>query len=110
MVILRLGQQLWLEHSKLMHLAHQFEFLEYTPNLFQNLSFPYLMFFYSGYMAPEYALFGNVSPKIDVFSFGVLVLEIITGRRNNSSSDESDKSVNLLTDVSSILISPKAVY
>nr|CAB3454532.1 unnamed protein product [Digitaria exilis] len=52
-----------------------------------------------GYMAPEYALFGNVSPKIDVFSFGVLVLEIITGRRNNSSSDESDKSVNLLTDV-----------
>jgi serine/threonine protein kinase len=54
-------------------------------------------------MAPEYALFGKVSPKIDVFSFGVLVLEIITGKRNTS-SDDSDKAANLLTDVSSIFI------
>ncbi|GJN32575.1 hypothetical protein PR202_gb21089 [Eleusine coracana subsp. coracana] len=49
-------------------------------------------------MAPEYALSGNVSPKIDVFSYGILVLEIITGRKN-SSYDESNKAVNLLTDV-----------
>ncbi|KAM0025649.1 putative protein kinase RLK-Pelle-DLSV family [Helianthus debilis subsp. tardiflorus] len=32
-----------------------------------------------GYMAPEYALHGHFSVKTDVFSFGVLVLEIITG-------------------------------
>ncbi|KAK3127254.1 hypothetical protein QOZ80_7AG0570420 [Eleusine coracana subsp. coracana] len=51
-----------------------------------------------GYMAPEYALSGNVSPKIDVFSYGILVLEIITGKKN-SSYDESNKAVNLLTDV-----------
>ncbi|KAL4012235.1 hypothetical protein IC575_029331 [Cucumis melo] len=37
----------------------------------------------SGYMAPEYARHGHLSSKSDVFSFGVLVLEIVTGQRNN---------------------------
>ncbi|XP_040381676.1 cysteine-rich receptor-like protein kinase 6 isoform X2 [Oryza brachyantha] len=40
-----------------------------------------------GYMAPEYAMRGHYSIKSDVFSFGVLVLEIVTGRRNNGSYD-----------------------
>uniref|UniRef100_A0A0E0EBB4 non-specific serine/threonine protein kinase n=1 Tax=Oryza meridionalis TaxID=40149 RepID=A0A0E0EBB4_9ORYZ len=35
-----------------------------------------------GYMAPEYASEGCFSLKSDVFSFGVLVLEIISGKRN----------------------------
>ncbi|KDP38978.1 hypothetical protein JCGZ_00735 [Jatropha curcas] len=35
-----------------------------------------------GYMSPEYAIDGLFSIKSDVFSFGVLVLEIISGRRN----------------------------
>ncbi|XP_070677648.1 cysteine-rich receptor-like protein kinase 25 isoform X2 [Malus domestica] len=35
-----------------------------------------------GYMAPEYAMEGLYSVKSDVFSFGVLLLEIIMGRRN----------------------------
>ncbi|XP_024633492.1 putative receptor-like protein kinase At4g00960 isoform X2 [Medicago truncatula] len=35
-----------------------------------------------GYMAPEYAMEGLYSVKSDVFSFGVLLLEIICGRRN----------------------------
>eukprot|EP00253_Pinus_taeda_P029350 PITA_29350 len=35
-----------------------------------------------GYMPPEYAMLGQVSVKTDVYSFGVLVLEIITGRKN----------------------------
>ncbi|ONK65695.1 uncharacterized protein A4U43_C07F39740 [Asparagus officinalis] len=35
-----------------------------------------------GYMSPEYALNGIFSVKSDVFSFGVLVLEIISGKRN----------------------------
>ncbi|KAJ0983256.1 hypothetical protein J5N97_011511 [Dioscorea zingiberensis] len=35
-----------------------------------------------GYMAPEYAFRGEFSTKSDVFSYGVLVLEIVTGRKN----------------------------
>nr|KYP37745.1 Cysteine-rich receptor-like protein kinase 25 [Cajanus cajan] len=37
-----------------------------------------------GYMSPEYAMFGQFSEKSDVFSFGVMVLEIITGKKNLS--------------------------
>nr|CAI44660.1 OSJNBa0061C06.14 [Oryza sativa Japonica Group] len=36
-----------------------------------------------GYMSPEYAYCGHVSTKSDMFSFGVIVLEMVTGRRNN---------------------------
>ncbi|KAL6546709.1 hypothetical protein OROMI_022430 [Orobanche minor] len=36
-----------------------------------------------GYMAPEYAMHGQFSVKSDVFSFGVLVLEIVSGQKNN---------------------------
>ncbi|XWS15618.1 hypothetical protein CRYUN_Cryun34aG0016800 [Craigia yunnanensis] len=35
-------------------------------------------------MAPEYAMEGLFSVKSDVFSFGVLLLEIISGKRNSS--------------------------
>ncbi|KAG6751358.1 hypothetical protein POTOM_045892 [Populus tomentosa] len=35
-----------------------------------------------GYIAPEYALDGLFSFKSDVFSFGVVVLEIVSGKRN----------------------------
>ena len=40
-----------------------------------------------GYMAPEYAVLGHVSTKSDVFSFGMIILEIVTGRRNSVSSE-----------------------
>lgn len=35
-----------------------------------------------GYMAPEYAIHGYLSVRTDVFSYGVLVLEIVSGRKN----------------------------
>ncbi|KAJ4813310.1 Serine/threonine-protein kinase [Rhynchospora pubera] len=35
-----------------------------------------------GYMSPEYAMDGVFSVKSDVFSFGVLILEIISGKKN----------------------------
>ena len=38
----------------------------------------------SGYMAPEYVMHGHLSAKADVFSFGVLVLELISGHRNST--------------------------
>ncbi|KAM5563029.1 putative receptor-like protein kinase [Rosa sericea] len=37
-----------------------------------------------GYMAPEYVMRGQFSVKSDVFSFGVLVLEIVSGQKNSS--------------------------
>jgi len=37
----------------------------------------------SGYMAPEYARHGQFSTKSDVFSFGILVLEIVSGTKNS---------------------------
>uniref|UniRef100_A0A803NZ10 non-specific serine/threonine protein kinase n=1 Tax=Cannabis sativa TaxID=3483 RepID=A0A803NZ10_CANSA len=38
-----------------------------------------------GYMAPEYAMEGLYSIKSDVYSFGILLLEILSGRKNSSS-------------------------
>ncbi|KAM7493135.1 hypothetical protein LguiB_027744 [Lonicera macranthoides] len=36
-----------------------------------------------GYMSPEYAMHGHFSVGSDVFSFGVLVLEIVSGKKNS---------------------------
>ncbi|KAK3127251.1 hypothetical protein QOZ80_7AG0570390 [Eleusine coracana subsp. coracana] len=49
-----------------------------------------------GYMSPEYAMRGHYSIKSDVFSFGVLILEIVTGRRNGGSYSSEDN-VDLLS-------------
>jgi hypothetical protein len=50
-------------------------------------------------MAPEYASEGIFSIKSDVFSFGVLVLEILSGKRN-SGSDQCGDFINLIGYVS----------
>ncbi|XP_058092163.1 cysteine-rich receptor-like protein kinase 44 isoform X3 [Magnolia sinica] len=49
-----------------------------------------------GYMAPEYAMHGQFSVKSDAFSFGVLLLEIVTGQKN-SNFYNSDHAEDLLT-------------
>eukprot|EP00253_Pinus_taeda_P012450 PITA_12450 len=40
----------------------------------------------SGYMAPEYAMRGQLSVMVDVYSFGVLVLEIVSARKTSDAS------------------------
>ncbi|CAF2187828.1 unnamed protein product [Brassica napus] len=48
-----------------------------------------------GYMSPEYAMDGIFSMKSDVFSFGVLLLEIISGKKTNGFYN-SNRDLNLL--------------
>ncbi|KAK6946801.1 Bulb-type lectin domain [Dillenia turbinata] len=68
---------------------------EYLPNgsldsyifgLHSQLLTPFSFFHFCGYMSPEYAIDGLFSIKSDVFSFGVLLLEIISGKRNRGFS------------------------
>ncbi|MED6114210.1 hypothetical protein PIB30_078188 [Stylosanthes scabra] len=48
-----------------------------------------------GYISPEYAVRGSFSMKSDVFSFGVIVLEVVTGRRTREFC-VPNQSLNLL--------------
>ncbi|GMH05201.1 hypothetical protein Nepgr_007041 [Nepenthes gracilis] len=43
-----------------------------------------------GYMAPEYALWGYLTSKADVYSYGVVVMEVVTGKSNSSFVPMSD--------------------
>ncbi|XP_010551593.1 PREDICTED: cysteine-rich receptor-like protein kinase 2 [Tarenaya hassleriana] len=50
-----------------------------------------------GYMAPEYLAHGQLTEKADVYSFGVLVLETVTGKQNTRSKI-SDYTDSLITE------------
>eukprot|EP00261_Vitis_vinifera_P036792 XP_019078035.1 PREDICTED: probable LRR receptor-like serine/threonine-protein kinase At1g56130 isoform X4 [Vitis vinifera] len=44
-----------------------------------------------GYLAPEYAMRGHLTEKADVFGFGVVALEILSGRPNSDNSLDTEK-------------------
>ncbi|GMQ01849.1 hypothetical protein CsSME_00048334 [Camellia sinensis var. sinensis] len=51
-----------------------------------------------GYLAPEYALYGQLTEKSDVYSFGVVVLEIMCGRKALDLSSSGTSRSFLITD------------
>ncbi|MED6170975.1 hypothetical protein PIB30_036333 [Stylosanthes scabra] len=50
-----------------------------------------------GYLAPEYALYGQLTEKSDVYSFGIVILEIMSGRKVLDTTN-SNSNVVLITD------------
>ncbi|KAK1410561.1 hypothetical protein QVD17_37098 [Tagetes erecta] len=49
-----------------------------------------------GYTAPEYALHGHLSEKVDTYSFGIVILEVISGKRSTEVKSGSQSSDYLL--------------
>nr|XP_043615913.1 G-type lectin S-receptor-like serine/threonine-protein kinase At4g27290 [Erigeron canadensis] len=49
-----------------------------------------------GYISPEYAVNGQYSTKSDIFSFGVIMLEIVSGQKNRGFVDENQEADNLV--------------
>jgi len=51
----------------------------------------YFCFSCRGYLSPEYSILGKLIEKVDVFSYGVLLLEIVSSRKNIDLSLETNK-------------------
>ncbi|KAE9457638.1 hypothetical protein C3L33_10458, partial [Rhododendron williamsianum] len=49
-----------------------------------------------GYLAPEYAMRGHLTEKADVYGFGVVALEMVSGRRSNCDSSLEEEKIYLL--------------
>ncbi|XP_057497459.1 probable LRR receptor-like serine/threonine-protein kinase RKF3 [Actinidia eriantha] len=56
-----------------------FGFAKFTPDGFSHLSTKFAGTL--GYVAPEYALYGQLTERSDVYSFGIVLLEILSGKQ-----------------------------
>lgn len=56
-----------------------------------------------GYTAPEYAMHGQLSEKADTYSFGIVVLEIISGQKSTDVKGDEESSEYLLQRVSKLI-------
>jgi serine/threonine protein kinase len=67
------------------------ECCSYCILFFQFNKLPSFMVYIScrGYMAPEYAESGMISKKADIFSFGVVILELLTGSKSEYPQSEA---------------------
>ncbi|KAG8502397.1 hypothetical protein CXB51_000455 [Gossypium anomalum] len=57
---------------------------------------PELLELSNGYMAPEYAMHGHLTDKADVYSFGIVSLEIVSGMCNTKQGRAKEESFSLL--------------
>ena len=48
-----------------------------------------------GYLAPEYMMYGKVDEKMDVYSYGVVLLELITGKEATHTNQPNHESLVL---------------
>ncbi|CAH2033398.1 unnamed protein product [Thlaspi arvense] len=44
-----------------------------------------------GYLAPEYAMRGHLTEKTDVYAFGIVALELVSGRKNSDENLDGEK-------------------
>ncbi|KAK6920676.1 Gnk2-homologous domain [Dillenia turbinata] len=49
-----------------------------------------------GYLAPEYLVRGQLTDKADVYAFGVLILEIVCGKKNSVFTDKSNSLLHIV--------------
>ena len=85
-------QEEWLAHSTFKKTPISITFVTFQQD---KVILTFIIYHFSGYMAPEYASKGNFSIKSDVFSFGVVILEILSGKRN-SGTQQCGGFINLL--------------
>ncbi|KAG6488840.1 hypothetical protein ZIOFF_050091 [Zingiber officinale] len=77
----RAGSALSISQSKSRRRGHVHDFRLEKLVTDNKMSMPTRVVGTFGYLAPEYATTGKVSTKVDVYTFGVILMEIIIGRK-----------------------------
>ncbi|KAL4569198.1 hypothetical protein LXL04_024832 [Taraxacum kok-saghyz] len=73
-----------------------FTLVKLLPQDKTNLSTKVTSTFSDGYIAPEYANNGQLSEKVDIYGFGVVILEIMSGKWCNNMAESESSTLNLV--------------